>query len=63
MMDNKHEINPIFRLYRFRSTDALIGKYEELNKEYFYFAPKEELNDPMEGFIPFYWQNCLGESF
>lgn len=48
--------NSNFRLYRFRTTESLLDKYKELEDEYFYFASKEELNDPMEGFINLYWQ-------
>ncbi len=38
------------RFYRFRSIDSLLGKYKELENQEIYFAPPEELNDPMEGF-------------
>ena len=44
-----------FRLYRFRSIKSLF-EYKELEDEYIYFASREELNDPMEGFINFYWK-------
>ena len=44
-------------LYRFRSIDKLIGvEYEELQKQYFYFSPPYELNDPLEGFVDFFWK-------
>ena len=36
--------------FRFRSVDALLGEYQELEKQTIYFASPEELNDPMEGF-------------
>ncbi len=41
--------------FRFRSTDALLGKYQELEKQTIYFASPEELNDPMEGFQNIVW--------
>ena len=41
--------------YRFRSIDALLGKYQELEKRTIYFADPEELNDPMEGFRDIVW--------
>ena len=43
-------------LYRFRSIDALLDKYHELEKEHIYFASPEELNDPMEGFRDIVWK-------
>ena len=41
--------------YRFRSIDALLGKYQELEKQTIYFAGPEELNDPMEGLRDIVW--------
>ena len=41
--------------FRFRSVDALLGKYQELEKQTIYFASPEELNDPMEGFRDIVW--------
>ncbi len=41
--------------YRFRSIDALLDKYQELEKRTIYFADPEELNDPMEGFRDIVW--------
>ena len=38
------------KFYRFRSLNNLLGKYKELENQEIYFAPPEELNDPMEGF-------------
>ena len=43
-------------LYRLRSTDKLLGKSQELEKQSIYFASPEELNDPMEGFRDIVWQ-------
>lgn len=43
------------RLYRFRSLDKLLGRYEELKKETIYFSSPEELNDPLEGQCNLYW--------
>ena len=41
--------------FRFRSIDALLGEYQELEKQTIYFASAEELNDPMEGFRDIVW--------
>lgn len=40
--------------YRFRSIKSLL-EYEELEKQTIYFAPPEDLNDPMEGFKNIIW--------
>ena len=37
------------RLYRLRSTNSLLGKYNELLTQTIYFAPPHEFNDPLEG--------------
>ena len=42
-------------LYRFRSIDALLDKYHELEEGTIYFASPEELNDPMEGIRDIVW--------
>ena len=42
-------------LYRFRTMDNLLGKYQELEKQAIYFASPEELNDPMEGIGNIVW--------
>ena len=42
-------------LYRFRPADALLDRYEELEKQEIYFAPPEELNDPVEGYKDIFW--------
>ena len=41
--------------FRFRSADALLEKYQELENQTIYFASPEELNDPMEGFRDIVW--------
>ena len=44
-------------LYRFRDIEKLVNEpYEELKKQYFYFASPDSLNDPLEGYVDFYWQ-------
>ena len=43
-------------LYRFRSIEALLDKYQELEKQAIYFASPDELNDPMEGFRDIVWR-------
>ena len=42
-------------LYRFRSAEHLLDKYQELEKQEIYLAPPDELNDPMEGYKDVYW--------
>jgi hypothetical protein len=34
-------------IYRFRSTSALLDHYSELEKQEIYFAPPNQLNDPL----------------
>ena len=41
--------------FRFRSINALLGEYQELEKQTIYFASPEELNDLMEGFRDIVW--------
>jgi len=43
-------------LYRFRSTQALLGDYQELELQQIYFSPPEQLNDPLEGFKDIFWE-------
>ena len=47
---------PPYLLYRFRSIDALLDKYHELENQTIYFASPEELNDPMEGLRDIVWR-------
>lgn len=46
--------SPIF--YRFRATSALLGERQELARQEIYFASKDELNDPLEGYTNVAWQ-------
>lgn len=39
-------------IYKFRSTNYMI---DEIENEIIYFSPKEDLNDPMEGYIKLYF--------
>lgn len=41
-------------MYRFRSIENLLEK-QELEKQQIYFASLEQLNDPLEGNIRYYW--------
>jgi hypothetical protein len=41
--------------YRFRPTDALLDRFQELERHEIYFAPPKELNDPLEGFKDLVW--------
>ena len=64
-------------VYRFRSIEALLDKYHELENQTIYFASPDELNDPMEGFRDIVWRGdkivwenffkhyvfCLNEGF
>ena len=43
-------------IYRFRSTEALLERFQELRNQEIYFAPPEDLNDPMEGFKDIHWR-------
>lgn len=42
-------------IYRFRCTDRLLND-KELEDQYFYFSCPSQQNDPMEGYINFYWK-------
>lgn len=42
--------------YRFRSVDALLGEWQELERQEIYFCPPDQLNDPLEGFKDLFWQ-------
>jgi len=44
------------RFYRYRSVDALIDKWQELEKQEIYFSALDELNDPTEGFKDMFWR-------
>jgi hypothetical protein len=43
-------------VYRFRSTDALLGDRAELEKQEIFFASAKELNDPLEGYKDLFWK-------
>ncbi len=42
--------------YRFRSVCALLGMHSELERQTIFFAPPDDLNDPMEGFQDIVWE-------
>ncbi len=46
-------------MYRFRKTENLLGKREELEKQEIYFSDIASLNDPMEGFREYFWSGDL----
>ena len=48
--------SPPNTLYRFRSIEALLGEYQELENRTIYFASPDQLNDPMEGFRDIVWK-------
>ena len=43
-------------MYRFRSVENLIGKFQELKKQQIYFADLDDLNDPLEGERIYVWK-------
>ncbi|WP_010293541.1 DUF2971 domain-containing protein [Clostridium senegalense] len=43
-------------IYRFRSSECLLDKHEELKNQEIYFAEPSKLNDPMEGFKNMFWK-------
>jgi len=43
-------------MYRIRSIKQILGDYQELEKQQIYFAPFDELNDPLEGVCEMLWQ-------
>ena len=42
-------------VYRFRNSKNMLEN-KELEENYFFFASPEEQNDPMEGYIDYYWE-------
>ncbi|KHD13420.1 DUF2971 domain-containing protein [Clostridium butyricum] len=64
-------------LYKFKSARSILDQYNELENQTIHFSSREDLNDPLEGYIRLYWQgdeiawkgifknyiNCLNESF
>ncbi len=42
-------------LYRFRSAKALLGEFQELEKQEIFFSSLDQLNDPMEGYKDVFW--------
>lgn len=47
------------KFFRFRSVDALLGDYKELERQAIYFARPAELNDPMEGIRDIVWSGDI----
>src|SRR5712664_1621567 len=45
----------VSHLYRFRSTKQLLDGFNELDAQQIYFAPPEDLNDPIETFKDLVW--------
>ena len=46
----------IMEVYRFRSIEALLCEYQELENKTIYFASPDQLNDPMEGYRDIVWR-------
>ena len=47
-MENEEKEN---LFYKYRSINALLHNFKELEEEYIYFAPAKDLNDPLEGYM------------
>lgn len=47
---------PEHAVFRFRSINALLGDFDELEKQSIYFSAPDQLNDPMEGIRQFHWK-------
>jgi len=45
--------------YRLRSATNLLDGFNELEKQTIYFAPPEQLNDPMEGYRNVFWSGDI----
>jgi len=45
----------IDHLYRYRPIEAVLEKFNELERQEIYFSTPGELNDPMEGFKDLFW--------
>jgi len=46
-------------LYRFKSARSILEQYHELENQTIHFSPRENLNDPLEGYINMYWQGDI----
>lgn len=47
------------KVFRLRSSSALLDDYHELENQEIYMAEPESLNDPMEGFISYLWNGNI----
>lgn len=43
-------------LYRFKSARSILEQFHELENQIIHFSPREDLNDPLEGYTGLYWQ-------
>lgn len=50
-MQNNKEDKSKKLFYRFRSANALLDEFHELENEEIYFSPAKDLNDPLEGYM------------
>ncbi|MBU3176293.1 DUF2971 domain-containing protein [Clostridium estertheticum] len=47
-------------LYRFKSARSILEQFHELENQIIHFSPREDLNDPLEGYTGLYWQgDCV----
>jgi len=53
--DEKSDSPVPLHLYRFRSAEAVLDSFHELENQEIYLASPEELNDPMEGYNELQW--------
>jgi hypothetical protein len=49
-------VNTPESFYRFRRASAVLDEFHELQRSTIYFAPPDELNDPMEGYKDLFWR-------
>lgn len=54
--DRTPDLGGLLHVYRFRSINALLGDYAELDSQYIYLSSPDQLNDPMEGYQDVLWR-------
>ncbi|MHB8128944.1 MAG: DUF2971 domain-containing protein [Mobilitalea sp.] len=46
-------------LYKFKSSRSILEQYHELENQTIHFSSRENLNDPLEGYINLFWQGDI----
>jgi hypothetical protein len=46
-------------LYKFKSSRSILEQYHELENQTIHFSSREDLNDPLEGYINLFWQGDI----